>query len=367
MAYPGSTTRSSLHMLTPGEIPPVLNEVMDVRVALARPTAAIFRGPLLTAPALAYERVAQAFPEHILILDEDSEVGARLSLLHSPPQNLDRTHPFVAGLLLILTVLTTTIAGAVYARGSLTDGWAVITNGLPYAIGLMSILGVHELGHFFAAKRHAIAVSLPYFIPAPFALGTFGAFIRLKSPAPDRPALFDMAVAGPLAGLCVAIPVLVLGLRSSELSATPFLLSQLGEPSANASLLFGLIARATIDAPLTPQSVVILSPLAFAGWLGLYVTALNLIPVGQLDGGHIIQAMFGSRMAGAISSLALSILFLIALFFLPQLLLWALVVFAIAGRPAPPKNDLVPLSLGRKLIGWCAILLFLSIVVPYPG
>jgi len=366
MRPPWSTTRSSLHMLASTEIPPIVREVMDVRIALARAKSAIFRGPLLTPPAVAYEKVARAFPDHTLLLDEDSEVGARLALLPAAPSTFDRTHPIFALALFLLTALTTTIAGAVYAEAPIGSGWAAIPYGIPYALGLMAILGVHELGHFFAARHHAIAVSLPYFIPAPFALGTFGAFIRLKSPAPDRRALFDMAVAGPLAGLAVSIPVLGLGLTTSELSTVPFVIREFGEPSANASLLFGLVARAVIDTPLTPESVVVLSPLAFAGWLGLYVTALNLLPVGQLDGGHILQAMFGRKIAGVVSALSLSTLLFVAFFYLPHLLLWALVVIPLAGRPAPPMNDLLPLSLGRRVLGWFTLLLFLTIVIPYP-
>lgn len=341
---------------------------MDVRVALARPSSAVFRGPLLTPPAVAYERISRAFPGHTLILDADAEVGARVAILPPTPTPLERYHPFIAIALIVCTVLTTSIAGAVYSKADLSKGpLLALLQGLPYALGLMSILGIHELGHFFAARRHAIAVSLPYFIPAPFALGTFGAFIRMKAPAPDRTALFDMAVCGPLAGLLVAVPILIFGLHGSELSSTPLHHPELGEPLANASLLFGAIARLTLDTPLTRDTVVLLSPLAFAGWLGLYVTALNLIPVGQLDGGHIVQAMFGGRVAALVSSVALSALFLVAIFVLPNLLLWALVVFAIAGRPTPPKNDLVPLSAGRRIIGWLAILLFISIIVPYPG
>ena len=370
MTHPGATPRSTLHMLPVEEIPPVLSEVMDVRIALSRPNAAIFRGPLLTAPSKAYERLRRAFPEHSLILDEDPEVGARLAIIPNLSNSVAKAHPIVAVVLLLLTLATTTVAGSIYAVDAVDGGTIAFLRGLPYALGLMAILGVHEMGHYLAARRHKMSVSLPYFIPAPSALGTFGAFIRLKSPAPNRTALFDTAVSGPLAGLVVAIPVLCLGLRSSEITTTPLVALEtpldFGQPNINASLLLGILARLALPAPLAADTVVLLSPLAFAGWLGLFVTALNLLPIGQLDGGHIIQAMFGRRIGEAIGSLATGLLLLVAIFFVPALLLWALIVLLVAGRPAPTLNDLTPISVGRRLTGLGAIILFLSIILPYP-
>jgi membrane-associated protease RseP (regulator of RpoE activity) len=140
-----------------------------------------------------------------------------------------------------------------------------------------------------------------------------------------------------------------------------------GRPTANSSLLLGLIARAALSTPITADTILILSPLAFAGWLGLFVTALNLIPVGELDGGHIVHAMFGARLGEIIGSGALVALFAIALFAVPGLLLWAILVFAIAGRTIPPKNDLTPLTPGRRALGWFAVTVFLAIVIPYPA
>jgi membrane-associated protease RseP (regulator of RpoE activity) len=354
-------------MLSPNEIPAVLSEVMDVRVALARPEVAIFRGPLIAPPERAYARVKEVFPNHTLILDEDAEVGARLALISDRGAEKERAHPWVALFLLLLTVVTTTVAGSFYAATGGETGALGLLSGLPYSLGLMAILGIHELGHYFAARRHHMRVTLPFFIPAPSALGTFGAFIRLKSPAPDRTALFDTAVAGPLAGLAVAIPVLFLGLRSSELTLPSLLPGELGQPTVNSSLLFGLIARAALPASVSPDTIIILSPLAFAGWIGLFVTALNLIPIGQLDGGHIVQALFGRRVGDIISSLATTLLFIVAIFFAPALLLWAFIVALIAGRSAPTMNELTPISPLRRFVGFTAIAVFLGIILPFPA
>jgi membrane-associated protease RseP (regulator of RpoE activity) len=210
-------------------------------------------------------------------------------------------------------------------------------------------------------------VSLPYFIPVPFGLGTFGAFIRLHSPAENRTNLFDVAVSGPLAGLVVAIPTLVLGLRSSLFvpleTLPPESFPQ--EPMVHSSLLFATVLRLTVG-PIPEAHALQLSPLAFAAWLGIYVTALNLVPVGQLDGGHIISGMFGQRLSQRISLMAMWGLCLASFWLWPSLLLWCFVVFVMAGRSTPPLNDLTPLSAKRMIIGYLALLLLLSILLPAP-
>jgi membrane-associated protease RseP (regulator of RpoE activity) len=179
-------------------------------------------------------------------------------------------------LLFLLTVASTTLVG----------GWVFSTS-------LLAILTAHEFGHYFTARYYRVPVSLPYFIPFPFSLfGTLGAFIRMSPRIPHRRALFDIAAAGPLAGLIVALPLTYLGITFSEIfqkSDIPPGSITLGEP-----LLFKALSRLAVG-DIGPNADLMLHPIAFAGWAGMFVTALNLLPIGQLDGGHISHALFGRR------------------------------------------------------------------------
>ena len=271
-------------------------------------------------------------------------------------------------LLFAATLATTTWAGALHAGVNLLQQPERFAVGLPYSFGLLLILGAHELGHYFTAKAHGIRVTPPYFIPVPFALGTFGAFIKIKSLTPDRRALFDVAVAGPLAGLVFAIPALWIGLRFSEVipGNAP---AGLGFAGVNigSSVLLACLAKMSLGVSVLDGNHLLLHPLAFAGWLGLIVTALNLLPIGQLDGGHMSHALFGSRNARGISMVAMALLFLLALFVWPGLMFWAFIVFFIAGtRDAPAANDVTPVGLPRKAVGYFTLLLLLLIIVPVP-
>ena len=271
-------------------------------------------------------------------------------------------------LLFIATIATTTWAGALNAGVNLLQQPGRFAVGLPYSLGLLLILGAHELGHYFTAKAHGIRVTPPYFIPVPFALGTFGAFIKIKSLTPNRRALFDVAIAGPLAGLVFAIPALLIGLRLSAVlpGNAPLALSG-GGVNIGSSVLLAVLAKMSLGVSALDGHRLLLHPLAFAGWLGLIVTALNLLPIGQLDGGHIAHALFGSRRAHGVSMVALASLFLLALFVWPGLMFWALIVFFIAGtHDAPAANDVTPVGFPRKALGYFAFLLLLLIIVPVP-
>jgi membrane-associated protease RseP (regulator of RpoE activity) len=271
-------------------------------------------------------------------------------------------------LLLFATLATTTWAGALQAGVNLLQQPERFAVGLPYSLGLMLILGSHELGHYFTAKAHGIQVTPPFFIPVPFALGTFGAFIKIKSITPNRQALFDVAVAGPLAGLVFAIPALWIGLRFSQIMPGNAPSGLIGTGvNVGSSILLACLARLSLGASVLQGHHLLLHPLAFAGWLGFIVTALNLMPVGQLDGGHMSHALFGSRNARGISMVAMACLFALALFVWPGLMFWALIVFFIAGtRDAPAANDVTPLGPPRKAIGYLTFLLLLLIIVPVP-
>ena len=338
--------------------------------------AVLFEGRLKTSPEAALAELREVFaPDRLTpLLREATGAEVRLALfpetkgLVQQPIVVEKPKWRVHLLLFLLTLLMTTWAGALHAGVNLLQEPGRIAVGFPYSLGLMLILGAHELGHYFTARRHGIWVTPPYFIPAPFALGTFGAFIRIKSLSPDRRATFDVAVAGPLAGLVFAIPALLIGLRQSRIvieSASPEMVHtgmQIGS-----SFLMAIMAKLALGASTLEGHQLILHPLAFAGWLGLLVTALNLLPIGQLDGGHIAHAMFGARRGHAISVGGLITLFALALFVWPGLMMWALVVWFIAGdRDAPPLNDVTPLNTGRRVLGWLVFVILAAILIPVP-
>jgi len=199
--------------------------------------------------------------------------------------------------LFLATFLTTTAAGALYVHGGQAggSGWFAgivpIADGLPYSVPLLAILVCHELGHYFAARAHGVDASLPYFIPLPFGFGTMGAVIGMRGVTADRKKLIDIGAAGPLAGLLVAIPVLAYGLSLSKVGPlVP------GGEQEGTSLLYGLLKLLAKGEWLpNGQRDVYLHPTAWAGWAGLLVTMINLLPIGQLDGGHIATAYFGNR------------------------------------------------------------------------
>lgn len=304
------------------------------------------------------------------LLQEDRE-GRPLLVWLSRPADHEKGKergPWLNLLLLLLTLVTTTWAGALHAGVNLLEEPGRVMAGLPYSLTLLLILGAHELGHYFAARAHHMRVTLPYFIPVPFGLGTFGAFIQLKSPAENRRALFDVGVAGPLAGLVFAIPALWFGLQHSRVLAPSELVDQMhGGTGVGSSLLMALTAKLALGDAVSEGHRLLLHPLAFAGWLGLLVTALNLLPIGQLDGGHIADAMFGQARSAAIGTAALTALFLLGLFVWSGLLTWAFIVYFIAGsKGLPPLNDIGRLSAGRMAIGGFAFVLLVFILVPVP-
>jgi membrane-associated protease RseP (regulator of RpoE activity) len=276
--------------------------------------------------------------------------------------------PWLNIVLLLLTLVTTTWAGALHAGVDVLQEPGRFVAGLPYSLTLMLILGAHELGHYFAAQAHHMKVTLPYFIPVPFGLGTFGAFIQLKSSAENRRALFDVGVAGPLAGLVFGIPALWIGLRYSRILAPEELADHMhGGIGVGSSALLALIAKLALGNALTAGHSLLLHPLAFAGWLGLLVTALNLLPIGQLDGGHIADAMFGRTRSAAIGTAALVALVLLGLFVWSGLLTWALIVYFIAGsKGLPPLNDISRMGVGRQAVGAFAFVLLFLILAPVP-
>src|ERR1700730_5566131 len=360
-------------MLNQAEQPEIVRQLMDVKIAIRENGVQLFRGSLRDSASATFEKLNLALGRSFVpLVQEDEQLGAKIVLIPKrAEEDIARkpVRPWLHWLLFGLTVITTTWAGASHQGVNLAQEPGRFTVGLPYSIGLLLILGVHELGHFFTARRYGMDVTPPYFIPVPFGLGTFGAFIQMRSPPANRRALFDVAVAGPLAGLVIAIPALLLGLRFSSFTAgSDGTVSHglLHGATVGSSILFTVLTKLSLGDAAQYGALVQLSPLAFAGWLGLFITALNLLPVGQLDGGHITRAMFGSRVGQTISSLAMWSLLLLALFVWPGLMMWALIVFLIAGRGTPPLNDLTPLDGGRMVLGYIGMLILILILAPMP-
>ncbi|XFA73548.1 site-2 protease family protein [Thermosynechococcaceae cyanobacterium Okahandja] len=346
-----------------------------------RPQAVICRGQMRGEANHVYQTVArniaQRFGDRFLVMFQmgiSNKPFFALIPRDRLPQPQQLWRPGLSLGLLALTFLTTTLAGLALVAPDLTTAELrqnpdVLWQGLPYSIGLLLILGIHELGHLVTALYYRVKATLPYFIPLPFAMGTLGAFIQMRSPIPHRRALFDISVAGPLAGLVVTLPLLIWGLHQSDIVALP---TQSSENSLNPqalnpriSILFALIAKAVFGRALTEDSVLNLHPLAIAGVLGLVVTALNLMPVGQLDGGHMVHAMYGHR-AGAVIGQVSRLLVLILSFVQPWLFIWALILFFLPAFDEPALNDVSELDNWRDSLGLMALVLLLLIIFPVP-
>jgi len=218
-----------------------------------------------------------------------------------PPERERRRDPIVRHVVLfVLTLIMTTLIGVEHYYGFAADfstappptlTWSSYLNGLWYSLAILGILGAHEMGHYLACRYYRVDASLPYFIPAPLLTGTLGAFIRIRQPIPDKRQLFDIGIAGPIAGFLVAVPVLFLGISLSHVVRTPTTggLLELGEP-----LLLQGATHLLWGQPPTGYTIN-LHPTAFAAWFGCLATVLNLFPSGQLDGGHISYAVLGRR------------------------------------------------------------------------
>ncbi|MCB1120103.1 MAG: site-2 protease family protein [Verrucomicrobiae bacterium] len=347
----------------------IADSILKVKAKLINKHSAQFEGMLRDDDRSAFEKVeSKLTPQGYGCILEECENGlVRLTIFR--PKRIgakDEMTPsiWVHGFLLFATIVTTTWAGAAHQGVNLVKEPDKVWMALLYSVPLMSILLAHELGHYFAAKRHGIKVTLPYFIPVPFALGTFGAFIKMRSIVRNRIALFDVAIAGPLAGLVLAIPALLLGLRHSSIVPFP---EQSGGLDVGSSILIALLSKLSIGDSLELGSQVVLNPIAFSGWLGLLLTALNLLPIGQLDGGHIAHSIFGPVKAHYFSLASIVLLLILAFFVWPGLLFFAILVIFVAGtRDHPVLDDLSSISRGRKWMGYASFALLLTILMPIP-
>lgn len=272
-------------------------------------------------------------------------------------------------LLFLLTVVSTVFAGAFLSGEDPISDPSSLWAGVPFSATILAVLGLHELGHYLAAKRYGLNVTLPFFIPFPTIVGTLGAVIRMKSPIYDRKMLLDIGAAGPITGFLVSIPITYYGLLNSNFTAIDAS-AQAGGIQLGTSLIFEFLSRLALGAP--PEGFdVSLHPVAFAGWVGFFVTSLNLLPIGQLDGGHIIYSLLGKKQKRVSFFIFLLLLALGAVTYMrtgwPGWFLWAALILFLAKIPHPPVVDeTVRLGKGRRIIGFLTLLIFIITFIPDP-
>lgn len=230
-----------------------------------------------------------------------------------------------------------------------------------YSFVLLGILLSHEMGHFLSARYYRIDATLPFFIPFPTLIGTLGAFIKIKSPITRKRQLFDIGVAGPLTGFVLAVPALIIGLFLSKAVAP---LSREGGVFLGEPLLLKL-AGSMIFKGAPPESDLILHPVAFAGWVGVLVTALNLFPIGQLDGGHVFYALLGKKSL-RYSRYILAAFVLMGIFFWAGWFLWAVLIGFLGLKHPQIIDESAPLSPRRKWIAVCILIIFILSFIPDP-
>lgn len=297
-----------------------------------------------------------------------------------PPQLVPRRESWrqvvLAASLFVITLVTTTVVGALHYVAFESDfgdvtgfdlfSRASLAGGLWYSLSIIAILGCHELGHYFACRYYRVESSLPYFIPAPIPLtGTLGAVIRIRQPIPRKRELFDIGIAGPIAGFLVAVPLLLMGISMSRVVALPadFEGLELGEP-----LLFQAAAWLFWGTPPEGYSIN-MHPMAFAAWFGLLATALNLFPIGQLDGGHISYAVLG-RGSTIVTLGTVACLVGLTVFVSMSWLVWAVLTVAMlfVFGPSHPRtyDEHIPLDRTRVWLAVFALAMFIVCFTPAP-
>ncbi|MBE9114857.1 site-2 protease family protein [Lusitaniella coriacea LEGE 07157] len=352
------------------------------------PQAILCRGKLRSNPDAAYqtirENIESKFGDRFLIIFQEGLPNQPFFALvpnpwakdqNRPDERLNR--PLLALALFFITLFTMTIFGGVVEIDR--EAPALVYENLEalklaflyYSVPFIAILSAHELSHYFMAIRYNIRTTLPYFIPMPLPIGTLGPFVQMKSPVPHRKALFDIAIAGPIGGFLVTLPLLLWGLSLSEvvpLSETAGIVD-LESLALNPrfSFLFSILSKLALGSRLAPDTAIDLHPLAIAGSLGIMVTALNLMPVGKLDGGHIVHAMFGQRMAVAIGQVTRLLMLPLAFFQKGFFVFWAITLLFMPLTDEPALNDVTDLNSGRDLLGLLALALLAIILLPLPG
>ncbi len=301
------------------------------------------------------------------------EKGEHIIYILSKPRKKEKP-VWINYALLIATIITTILTGSILHIGYF-DIWNMPNPGeviqienlfygaVLFALPLMSILIIHEMGHYYISKKHGIATSLPFFLPIPpilpsFNIGTFGALISSRDPMPNKKALFDVGIAGPIAGFLVALPITIIGIATSEVVNSPEITS--GQVVFGASPIYMLLAHFIHNIPFDANFAINMSPIAFAGWVGLLITSINLFPAGQLDGGHIFRAILGEKQKYA-SWVAIFIMV-----FTGWLFFAFIIIFILGISHPPPLNDYGKIDMKRKLLFFVALAMLILCYIPYP-
>ena len=341
-------------------------DIAEITVAPRKWGAIRIRGHFLIASEDAYARLApqcRARGTTLLFREEKGTPTISIAKGVVRPSPNNRWLPIVLAVATVISVLFTYVI--LWEAPELT--WASILGnlhkGLPFTLSLLGILLTHEFGHYFMARHLGVPVTPPYLIPFPLSpFGTMGAIIRMKDIPPNRRAMLLIGAAGPLAGLIVALPILIIGLSQSEVSPLPAGAGYL--PGGN-SLLYGLLKMAIFGRWLPGGGMdVMLHPLALAGWAGLLVTSLNLIPAGQLDGGHIAYALLGPR-ARYVTWAMVAALLVLGIWW-QGWLLWAMLNFLFARTQRGPLDDVSPLAPRETALALAMLVLFVLIFTPLP-
>lgn len=346
-----------------------------------------------------YDQIANALLENKLVPMMRREDGVINLYLIPDMKKKKALNPRMNLILFILTLLSVLFTGGMYGyEGELPEGtfqiiWELIKNGWPFALTLLTILGAHEFGHYFAGRKHGVQVTLPFFIPFPLSLfGTMGAFINMRSLPKNKRALFDLAITGPLSGFIVSIIALLIGLNLSEISQLPLAATETTTLQMEGSSLIYLFMKYLVFGEFLPQPTdlsgistliywvryfftgqpfpwgamdVMLHPVAWAGWAGLFVTGINLIPAGQLDGGHIFSTLFGVKTAQKVFPFVLGGLVILG-FFSNVWWVWAALLFFMGRRYAQPLDQITELDNKRKILGYVALAVFVLTFIPVP-
>ncbi|MCB0204900.1 MAG: site-2 protease family protein [Anaerolineae bacterium] len=323
------------------------------------------RGHLSIASTQAFDWLVDHFQPlgytPILRKDADGERDVVLAMpgMFSPA----RQRIGVAAVLFAATVLSCIYVGAQLSADTYTTRINLL-DGVPYAVSLLAILLAHELGHYVVGRRLRAPLSLPYFLPLPVPpLGTLGAVITMSGPVRNRRHLLAIAAAGPLAGLAVAIPVLLIGLSMSSVQPLP----TTGQYMAEGNSLIYAALKFIVFGQLLPSNGidVVISPIAFAGWAGILVTGLNLIPAGQLDGGHIVYALVGARVARYVLWAVLAALAVLSIFW-QGWLIWIVLIFLFGRTRLAPLDEVTELTPRQKVFAAAMLVLFLLVFTPVP-
>jgi membrane-associated protease RseP (regulator of RpoE activity) len=325
-----------------------------------------FRGRLLVEPEAAMSILSPRIEPYGYVPMIRSPEEITLIRLHRPPASAAWKGWPLNLALFLATLLTTLFVGALMNGAQSFSDPRTLLLGVPFSASLLLILGFHELGHYLTARAYGVQVSLPYFVPLPLPpMGTMGAIIRMRSPIPNRKTLFDIGIAGPLAGLVFAIPILAIGLRLSTVRATSDLAMREGVLPLGTSLALEFL-QWLVKGRIADGYDILLHPMALAGWLGFFVTALNLMPLSQLDGGHIAYAVVGRghRKIVWLFLGALVVLFIVSRW--QGWLVWVALAIGLGLRHPPPLDDLTPLDPRRRVLAVVALVLLVLLITPFP-